>query len=132
MDLIELRNVRGQRMNTMIRILTATMILLLAACGSAKPGDARPDWVNGNSSQFPASAYLTGHGQGDTMRDANDRARAELAKNFSVNVSEQSTDSSSYSQNTAGPAKNSLDVSRDIHTRTDQLLTGVEISETWQ
>jgi hypothetical protein len=120
-------------MNSMIRILTATMILLLAACSSAKPGDARPDWVNGNSSQYPAATYLTGHGQADTMSGARDRARADLAKNFSVNVSEQSTDTSSYSQNAAGEAaKNSLDVSRDIHIRTEQILSGVEISETWQ
>lgn len=120
-------------MNTITRIFTVTAITLLAACSNPKPGDGRPDWVNGNSSQFPAATYLTGHGQADTMAEARDRARAELAKNFSVNVSEQSTDTSSYSQNTAaGAAKNSLDVSRNIHTRTEQVLTGVEISDTWQ
>ena len=120
-------------MNTITRILTLAAVTLLTACSSAKPSDARPDWVNGNSSQYPAATYLTGHGQADTMAEARDRARAELAKNFSVNVSELSTDTSSFSQNTAdGAAKNSLDVSRDIHTRTDQVLTGVEISDTWQ
>ena len=121
-------------MNITTRILTATAISLLAACSTAKPGDARPDWVNGNSSQYPAASYLTGHGQSDNMALAKDRARAELAKNFSVNVSEQSTDTSSYSQNSADSAagKNSLDVSRNINTRTEQVLTGVEISDTWQ
>lgn len=134
MDLIKLRNEEGTHVNTITRILTATAILLLAACSSAKPGDARPEWVNGNSSQYPAATYLIGHGQADNMAAAKDRARADLAKNFSVNVSEQSTDTSSYSQNStdAAAAKNSLDVSRNIKTSTDQLLNGVAISETWQ
>ena len=121
-------------MNTATRILTVLALASLAACSSTKPSDARPDWVNGNSSQYPAANFLTGHGQSDNMALAKDRARTDLAKNFSVNVSEQSNDISTYSQNSAdgAPAKNSLDVSRNIQTRTDQVLTGVEISETWQ
>jgi hypothetical protein len=111
------------------------LISALTACSSTKPGGDRPDWVNGNASQYPASAYLTGHGQSDNMATAKDAARGDLAKNFSVNVSEQSSDTSTYSQggaNGAATAKNSLDVSRSIKTRTDQVLTGVEISQTWQ
>jgi hypothetical protein len=118
-----------------IRALMIATILSLTACNSAKPGNERPDWVNGNPSQYPASAYLTGHGQSDNMATAKDAARGDLAKNFSVNVSEQSSDTSTYSQGDANgtpTAKNSLDVSRNIKTRTDQMLTGVEISQTWQ
>lgn len=120
-------------MNTATRISAILAMTFLAACSSAKPGDARPDWVDGNSSQYPSANFLTGHGQSDNMALAKDRARADLAKNFSVNVSEQSSDTSSYSQNSAdgAPAKNSLDVSRNINTRTEQVLNGVEISDTW-
>ncbi|HEY1774263.1 MAG TPA: LPP20 family lipoprotein [Gammaproteobacteria bacterium] len=122
-------------MNTSIRVFMIAAILSLTACNSAKPGDERPDWINGNASQYPASAYLTGHGQSDNMATAKDAARGDLAKNFSVNVSEQSSDTSTFSQGDANgtpTAKNSLDVSRNIKTRTDQVLTGVEISQTWQ
>ena len=122
-------------MNTQLRVLTLSAMLLLAACSSAKPGDARPDWVNGNSSQYPAAAYLTGQGQADNMAVAKDRARAELAKIFSVGVSEQSSDTASFSQSNASgapTAQNSLDVSRNINTRTEQVMSGVEISQTWQ
>ncbi len=66
---------------------------------------------------------------------AQDRARADLAKTFSVNVSEQSKDVSSYSQSNAGPTpvmQNTMDVSRSISTRTDAVLQGVAISDTWQ
>jgi hypothetical protein len=120
--------------NTPIRVFMIAAMLSLTACNPAKPGGERPDWVNGNASQYPASTYLTGHGQSDNMAVARDRARADLAKNFTVNVSEQSSDTSSYSQNSAdtGPAKNNLDVSRNINTRTEQVLSGVEIAQTWQ
>jgi hypothetical protein len=120
---------------TPIRVLIISALLSLAACSSAKPGSERPDWVNGNASQYPASTYLTGHGQSDNMAVAKDRARADLAKNFTVNVSEQSSDTSTYSQGDANgtpTAKNSLDVSRNINTRTEQAMSGVEISQTWQ
>jgi len=116
---------------SMMRILSVMTILLLAACSSAKPGDVRPDWVAGNSSQYPAASFLTGRGQSDNMAVAKDRARADLAKVFSVAVNEQTQDTSSYSQ-TSAAVKNTLDVSRNITTRTDQLLSGVEISDTWQ
>ena len=122
-------------MNTPTRVFLIAVISALTACNSTKPGGDRPDWVNGNASQYPASAYLTGHGQSDNMATAKDAARGDLAKNFSVNVSEQSSDTSTYSQgdaNGVATAKNSLDVSRSIKTRTDQVLTGVEISQTWQ
>lgn len=122
-------------MKTLIRTLAMTLPLLLAACSTAKPQNAVPDWVNGTSAAFPASAYLTGRGESDNLAVAQDRARADLAKTFSVDVSEQSKDVSSYSQSTApgntGP-QNSLDVSRNISTRTDAVLQGVTIADTWQ
>lgn len=122
-------------MKTSLRILSLAAALLLAACSSVKPGEERPDWINGNSAKYPAGSYLTGHGQADNMALAKDRARADLAKIFSVNISEQAKDTSSYSQTNAGGTavmQNTMDVSRNISTRTDQVLSGVEIAETWQ
>ena len=121
-------------MKTLLRFLTIIAVTLLAACSTAKPGDVRPDWVAGNSSQYPTSTYLVGKGQSDNMAVAKDRARADLAKIFSVAVNEQSQDSSSYSQDSAAAAgpKNTLDVSRNISTRTEQVMSGVEISDTWE
>lgn len=117
----------------LIRISSLLIPLLLAACSNAKPLDARPDWVTGNSAAYPASAYLTGRGDSDILAVAQDRARTDLAKTFSVNVSEQSSDVSSYSQSSSAAApQNSMDVSRNISTRTDAVLQGVTISDTWQ
>jgi LPP20 lipoprotein len=118
-----------------IRHLPLLLILLpgvLVACSQAIKPDARPDWVLGQDAKYPSSGYLQGHGQGDDLAIAKDRARADLAKNYSVKVSEQTKDVSSYSQSTSGVEKNSLDVNRSLTTRTDEILRGVEIADTWQ
>jgi hypothetical protein len=116
--------------------VTLPWLLLLAACSQAPKPNAQPDWLLGQSTQYPASQFITGRGQADELSVAKDRARADLAKTFSVQVSEQSKDSASFSQTdsaaTGTVAKNATDVSRNISTRTDQMLKGVEIADTWQ
>jgi LPP20 lipoprotein len=123
--------------NTRTLIVCVTLPwLLLAGCSQAPKPNSRPDWLLGQSTQYPASRYITGHGQADELAVAKDRARSDLAKTFSVQVSEQSRDSSSFSQTDSAAkgtvTKNTMDVSRDISTRTDQMLNGVEIADTWQ
>lgn len=123
---------RGINVKIIARTLLLLMPLLLGACGSnVKPENMRPDWVLGQSAKYPAGSYLMGRGQADNMAVAKDRARADLAKIFSVNISEQSKDVSSYTQTGAG-VQNTADVSRSISTGTNQVLSGVEISDTWQ
>ncbi|HET7673929.1 MAG TPA: LPP20 family lipoprotein [Gammaproteobacteria bacterium] len=113
--------------------LMLPVILALAACSSNAPKpNAQPDWIVGQSAQYPQSRYLLGHGQADTLAVARDRARADLAKTFSVQVSEQSKDTASFSQTGAAAPHNALDVSRAISTHTDEVLRGVEIADTWQ
>ena len=114
-------------MKILARILLMAAPFILAACSSVKPTDLKPDWVAGTSAAYPASTYLTGRGEADMLPLAQDRARADLAKTFSVNVSEQSKDQSSYSQSNAGATpvmQNTMDVSRNISTRTDAVLQG--------
>lgn len=125
-------------MNTRALLVWMTLALLMVAAGcsqSPRP-DAQPDWLLGQSKQYPASRYLTGRGQADELAVAKDRARADLAKTFSVTVSEQSRDVSSFSQSDSAAkgtvSKNALDVSRNLTTQTDQMLNGVEIADTWQ
>lgn len=120
-------------MNT--RTLPVLMILLLlalvAGCSQTPKPPAQPDWLLGQSAKYPLARYVVGRGQADELAVAKDRARADLAKTFSVAVSEQSRDVASFSQTAAG-SKNTLDVSRNISTRTEQVLSGVEIADTWQ
>ncbi len=112
--------------------LLLLLISVLAACSQSPKPNSQPAWIMGKDAKYPSSSYLMGHGEGDNLAVAKDRARADLAKVFSVDVSEQTKDVSSFTQSTTGPAKNSQDVSRNLSTRTDEMLQGVEIAETWQ
>ncbi|HET7922598.1 MAG TPA: LPP20 family lipoprotein [Gammaproteobacteria bacterium] len=118
-------------MNTRTGFVCIALLGALAACSQAPKPDARPDWVLGQSAQYPASRFITGRGQADDAATARDRARADLAKTFSVQVSEASHDTASFAQSGAG-TKNTLDVSRDISTHTRQMLRGVEIADIWR
>jgi hypothetical protein len=67
------------------------MGIVLVCAGCARQA-ARPDWVSGDSVQYPPSRYLLGRGQGDSQQVAADRARAELAKIFRVAISDETVD----------------------------------------
>ncbi|MFV1997536.1 MAG: LPP20 family lipoprotein [Acidiferrobacterales bacterium] len=107
------------------------VLFLLEACATN-----RPDWTDsGKSQEYPASQYLTGIGTGGDLEAAKDRARANLAKVFSVKVSETTEDitRAARKRGSAGVENvNETRVERIISSRTDKVLTGVRIVETWQ
>jgi len=108
-------------------------ILMMNGCAST--GSNPPDWVNGNSDKYPPTKYLLGKGEDRYQAVARDRARADLAKIFQVRIQEQSEDSSKASRQTQGDKTNlklETSTSRNISTRTDQIISGIEIAETWQ
>jgi hypothetical protein len=86
--------------------------------------------VNGKSAKYPDNQYLVGRGQAGVQEDARNRARADLAKILEVGVSAKSSDVTSYSSGPAGGTESQ--VSRSITTRTDQIVRGIQIPETWQ
>ncbi len=107
--------------------------LVLGACGSTGP--TRPDWIDANSAKYPSERYLIGRGEADRQAPARDRARADLSKIFQVAVVEQSTDITRFSSHGVGRdavSKLESEASRDIETRTEQVLSGIDIAETWQ
>lgn len=107
------------------------VLLLLAGCASG-----RPDWTdNGKSKDYPANRYLTGIGTATDLGTAQDRARANLAKIFSVKISEITEDVTRHARKSgvAGTKHiNEARVERLISSRTEQVLTGVQIAETWR
>jgi len=110
--------------------------VLLSACalgGDKRP--AQPDWVDGSSDRYPSRAYVVGIGSADDLATARDRARADVAKTFSVSVDQTSSDRQSYStqDNGAGASSEySADIQRDLTLRTQQVLEGVTVPESWQ
>ena len=114
------------KFKTAIGMLSVAMMVLLSACATTKD----------NSSRYPASQYLIGRGAAADLDDAKDRARADLAKAFEVGISAESSDLQTFERVTAGnngegTSKGQLKISRNIQTRTDRVISGIEIADLW-
>lgn len=119
----------------MKRYVTIFFCLLAVGCASTPGGEGgRPDWIDGQSSQYPPAMYLSGQGSALTAQDAKDRARSELAKQFEVAVRERGQQSQTFSSQQAGDeGTQSFEqkVSRSLLTSTSKSLRGVQIVEQW-
>ncbi len=120
----------------MMRILLLCILLaFVSACAS--PGKITPDapeWTLGESKHYPRERYLIGIGSGLNINDAQERARAEIAKQFQTSVQERSHQSQQYkSMQQQEDSTNSLEqqVSRSILSYSNSTITGIEISEQW-
>ncbi len=118
----------------MTRLVLTSLVcsVILAGCGAAA---ARPDWVGATSDKYKASQYLVGRGQAATEEDAQNRARAEIAKIFEVDIDVASEDKQSFkSVSVAGKSasSNEASVTRTIKARTNQVVQGIQIAEVWQ
>jgi len=115
--------------------ITAILVSGLILAGCSTTSKTRPDWIDAKSKEYPSSRYLIGRGEANRQPPARDRARADLAKIFQVAVVEQSRDIVKYSSRGMGrDAVKQLEseASRDIETRTEQVLSGIDIAEIWQ
>ncbi len=121
-------------LKTLVLSLCAVLVF---ACGSqaVKDETQAPAWLLGESKDFPRKQYLFGVGEADSMASAKSRARAEIAKVFTVDIQAHASDSSVYENlNLADGvgATESLAVSQSIATQTKQRVQGIEIPEVWQ
>ncbi len=120
------------------RTIVALAMTLAGACAHNATDDAnggQPDWISGNPANYPVEAYLLGRGRADAPAQARDRARADLAKIFEVEIEQVTRDVQAFRR--LGDAEvdgnvGELDVERRLRTRTDQVLEGVEIVDQWQ
>jgi len=118
--------------------VAAAAALAASACASGgkrdaatKIGGARPDWVEGESPEFPRARYVLGVGSADEENAASDRARGEVARVFSADV----TVNTSVEQSEKGDGKSSSfssAVSDSVKTATAKILEGVEIVARWK
>jgi len=112
-------------------ILALIALITLGGCGGKSavvPGG--PDWLDGTSAKYPNTLYIVGTGQSQSLDDAKNRARAEVAKVFEVAISEQSQDNMKYVSDANG-SELTQQVERNTNSRTDKMLRGVEIADTW-
>ena len=118
-------------------MLAISMIIIFSGCTGLnnKNQENPPDWVNGNSSHYSRQQYIIGRGQANSLSAAQDRARANIAKTFQVNIYERSSDNKQISQTTDKQGTSSSQearIQRYISTETDQIIDGIEIAEVWK
>lgn len=123
---------------SLYRLTGLIMLALLASCASSGPEQVapkRPDWVVGQSAKFSPLLYLVGRGEGRSLEQAQNQARADLAKFFEVAIRETGTDTQQFtSSGGKDGAQQDLQqsVSRQLVTYTERVLQGVEIADHWQ
>ncbi len=110
-------------------IIILICLFLLSACAKTP---VIPDWVAGNPAEYSNNRYLLGRGEASSVGLARDRARADLAKNFAVQIQEQTTDELLWQQGGEGQQGLQTTISRNIQSQTDRLIEGVKIAETWR
>jgi len=113
------------------------LILSLACATAAWAGKhQKPDWVDGSSMEYPHDRYLTGVGSADDRSTAQDRARGEISRIFStqvtVNTASQAMESTKQATGRKDETSFSQSVSNGVETVSKKMLEGVEIAETWQ
>lgn len=116
------------------RPLFIISVALISACAGTPERAERPAWIDGQSERYAHQLYLTGQGSGDSLDDAKDRARADLAKQFEVAVQERSQQQQAYRKQQQGEESvASLDqrVTRQLITQTTRTVQGIEIAATW-
>jgi len=96
---------------------------------------ARPDWVDGESVQYPPSRYLTGVGYDADRKVSEDKARAEIAKIFVSEINSRTRSYQDYLQ-TSSSGDSDLEETFSIQEITDvstkKVLSGVRIADLYQ
>lgn len=116
-------------------ILLFLSVGLLGGCAATSKGVRdKPDWIDGPSARYPNENYLVGRGQAVNIDEAKDRARADLAKTFEVAIAEQTRDIQTFTRQTGDgdtQVSSRQDLSRQIATRTEQVVRGIDIADLW-
>lgn len=125
----------------MKKTFAVVSLAALAACtaapkkASADPRSPRPDWVDNHSTEYPRDRYVTGVGAGDDRSTAEDRARGEISKVFSTNVTVDTTQTESETNtNGQGVPVNvfSQNIAQSVHSISKKVLEDVNLVDYWQ
>jgi len=95
----------------------------------------RPDWVDGDSIQYPPTRYLTGVGYAPDRKSAEDRARAEIAKIFLSKIDSRTRSYQEYLQTTSrgkSRTEETFNIEEITKVSTQKVLSGVRISNVYQ
>lgn len=125
-------------MLTRLNISLVLLSLLLTGCTQSSARltvDGQPDWIHGQPLDYPDSSYLTATGSASKVELAKDRALANLAKIFELQVREFSTttqDVQTHKSDGIESVKASARIASTVNVHTNKLINGARIAEQWQ
>lgn len=94
----------------------------------------KPGWVDGSSKRYPATHYLTGVASGSDRVQAEDGARAEIAKVFVSHVNASTKVQQEYLQvvtDGKDASTNRVNVQDMVQVSTRKVLSGIRIAEVY-
>lgn len=111
--------------------------LFLSGCMQSVPtvNANQPDWVNGESSQYPNSAYMLATGSASNAERAKDRALANLTKVFELRIRESSTTRQDIHVGTRHGVESvdkSQRITQNVNIQTNKIIEGARIAEQWK
>lgn len=95
----------------------------------------KPDWIDGESIQYPSSRYLTGVGYDPDRKSSEDKARAEIAKIFFSKIDSRTRSYQDYLQITSkgkSKTRETFSIEEITKVSTQKVLSGVRISSVYQ
>lgn len=120
--------------DTAMNRITLVCLALIAGLVGCSSASTPPQWSLSVPEEYPASRYLTAVGEASNREQAEQRALAALAREFEVNINEQSRDYSLFSSASGEDAEatNQQISSRQLIAATDQVIEGASPVEYWQ
>jgi hypothetical protein len=125
-------------MKKLIMLLISAMLVFACAtepAGAGSKSKKKPAWLENKNSVYPEDKFLSAIGEGDTLKEAQAQAAANLASIFKVSVQVESTLQSryvEYSQNgVVGNYGEETVMTDNITQTTDQTLLNLKLGETF-
>lgn len=116
----------------MRKSIVALLLLTVVVAGCAS---GKPDWTDsGRSKDYPGNRYFSGFGTSTDLSAAKSRARGNLTEQFQKKVTEAARAEvmALHRENAkAASMVNSARVNGIINRRTDKIITGSRIADTW-
>ncbi len=94
----------------------------------------RPDWVDGESSKYPSSFYMTGVGYAPDRQTAENKARAEISKIFYSEIDASNRVLEEYLETTykgKSIIKSGISIKDITKVSTQKVLSGVSIAQVY-
>ncbi|OGI38449.1 MAG: hypothetical protein A2140_09365 [Candidatus Muproteobacteria bacterium RBG_16_62_13] len=109
---------------TITRILILAIAVLPAACVTPPPGPvlpAAPAWVSGPDPHYPDDRYLLARARANSITEAEDKARADVARPFVLHIESADPPDS----NPGGPS------TRRLVALSDRIIEQVQVVRRW-